>query len=602
MGIFRIQTPEGEVPVIEPILRRLAMGGYIARDPVTGRFTGASFEGVQEAIKLLGVCDFCDAEDPPHVIPTPTFDLPLTDGGVVTDGSGGWAACDECNTLIQEDKRAELLARSIQRAGVGKYGAASIQAVQEAFWKAHDDLVYATGGLRALNDYIEDKLPDMTVKIQLRDHRIAVLKKLIGLNDDDVRALENGVETGSLVRKFSGWMKKVGGDYKDARRLIEAFQYIDSPPLPPGRIPHWQRALDMRFSALKEMKVLQDVAKDEPYVTPKSTDLGNQDMVLEMIRRAQAHQVIKEMQFEADLDLLRRAETYSFNEETISAIIEAAKSIPHESPLSSVDVPRAGAGWFWFTTPLDVASSPISSQHTHALLWGWSEQAQVGEAVFTDGKLEGFTPTRPNVKPTVMLRFSAYVIDESDQSTLHGRVLPSTKWYWPLEMSFHDMLGFNAAEYRRAYGPGAPWEHERGVTGEAATLEVIGKLSLFFMMACLWFKQEVPGRSILTQEPGHVERHARKRYQREHKLKEAPTVRVIALRKTHRDVKPPEPREGEERTPREYDHRWIVRGHARLQPCGPGRSERKLIWISPFIKGPDDKPLRTSDKVFAVIR
>lgn len=33
--------------------------------------------------------------------------------------------------------------------------------------------------------------------------------------------------------------------------------------------------------------------------------------------------------------------------------------------------------------------------------------------------------------------------------------------------------------------------------------------------------------------------------------------------------------------------RFIVRGHWRNQPCGPGLTERKLIWVKPYYKGPD---------------
>ena len=41
----------------------------------------------------------------------------------------------------------------------------------------------------------------------------------------------------------------------------------------------------------------------------------------------------------------------------------------------------------------------------------------------------------------------------------------------------------------------------------------------------------------------------------------------------------------------EWSHRWMVRGHWRDQPCGPGRASRRLTWIDPYIKGPADKPL-----------
>jgi hypothetical protein len=123
-------------------------------------------------------------------------------------------------------------------------------------------------------------------------------------------------------------------------------------------------------------------------------------------------------------------------------------------------------------------------------------------------------------------------------------------------------------------------------------------MSLFFVMACLWFKQTVP---VLTKEPGQVERHARKRYVREHKLSEAPTVQVVALRKSLRV--PSEKAEGPQAaSAKTYHVRWIVKGHPRLQVCGPGRADRKLIWVESFLKGPEEAPLKTKERVYAVIR
>lgn len=45
------------------------------------------------------------------------------------------------------------------------------------------------------------------------------------------------------------------------------------------------------------------------------------------------------------------------------------------------------------------------------------------------------------------------------------------------------------------------------------------------------------------------------------------------------------------------DHRFIVSGHWREQPYGPGRSQRRRQWIAPYIKGPKDKPLRLDETV-----
>lgn len=47
-----------------------------------------------------------------------------------------------------------------------------------------------------------------------------------------------------------------------------------------------------------------------------------------------------------------------------------------------------------------------------------------------------------------------------------------------------------------------------------------------------------------------------------------------------------------------YQHRWIVRGHWRNQPHGPGRAERRRVYIAPYVKGPDGAPLLQHEKVY----
>jgi hypothetical protein len=54
--------------------------------------------------------------------------------------------------------------------------------------------------------------------------------------------------------------------------------------------------------------------------------------------------------------------------------------------------------------------------------------------------------------------------------------------------------------------------------------------------------------------------------------------------------------------PVEWSHRWLVSGHWTRQPYGPGRSLRRPTWISPYVKGPADKPLIVKDKVTAWVR
>jgi hypothetical protein len=52
----------------------------------------------------------------------------------------------------------------------------------------------------------------------------------------------------------------------------------------------------------------------------------------------------------------------------------------------------------------------------------------------------------------------------------------------------------------------------------------------------------------------------------------------------------------------DWTHQWIVDGHWRNQPYGTAHSLRRLQWIAPFIKGPEDKPLVVKEKIHAWTR
>ena len=219
-----------------------------------------------------------------------------------------------------------------------------------------------------------------------------------------------------------------------------------APELPKLVVPHWQMALDQKVNAINELKLFEQLSPSHPKIRE-----------------------IQWIDLQTDLTVLRLAEVYSFSAETMHAIITGSQSIPCESSLKSVEIPNVRAGWFWFAEPFPIASSPIASDTTAALLWSWA----------TDTK----TPT---------LRFSAYVIDEKGVKK-KGQILPSGKWIWPVTLSFHEMLALNTQLYRDAYGPTGPFHREKYAIGEEGTLKVVAKMSLFFLMACLWFRQTVPG-------------------------------------------------------------------------------------------------------------
>lgn len=103
----------------------------------------------------------------------------------------------------------------------------------------------------------------------------------------------------------------------------------------------------------------------------------------------------------------------------------------------------------------------------------------------------------------------------------------------------------------------------------------------------LWLLLRQP---MTAQDDVPADRQERRRLAREGR--EPSRVRVIRLRR------PSGRGSGEPGEPTIWHHRWIVRGHWRMQPHGQGRQQRRPVWIAPFVKGPEDAPMLGGDKVY----
>lgn len=109
-----------------------------------------------------------------------------------------------------------------------------------------------------------------------------------------------------------------------------------------------------------------------------------------------------------------------------------------------------------------------------------------------------------------------------------------------------------------------------------------------FACGSLWLQQK-----IVITEYGKLDRHAERRLTR---ANTETSVRVVHLRSKSYVRTTAE----EEKRHVDWAWQWAVRGHWRDQPTKEGT---KLIWIHPYIKGPEDKPLKPdAGRVFAVTR
>lgn len=114
-----------------------------------------------------------------------------------------------------------------------------------------------------------------------------------------------------------------------------------------------------------------------------------------------------------------------------------------------------------------------------------------------------------------------------------------------------------------------------------------------YIAACMAFMNQ----RILTQRGERADRSTRRRLERAGWTHE-PEIKVITLRRaSNRDAQ-----QESTRDPVEWSCRWIVSGHWRRQ-FYLSTGEHRPVFVLPYIKGPDEKPLRaTADRVFVVSR
>jgi hypothetical protein len=116
------------------------------------------------------------------------------------------------------------------------------------------------------------------------------------------------------------------------------------------------------------------------------------------------------------------------------------------------------------------------------------------------------------------------------------------------------------------------------------------------ILAALWTLLQQEG--ITRQEVRPAQRQAARRTQRAGVAPSLSRVQVVTLRKLHRTES--EPTDDKARV--EWSRRWLVAGHWRWAAVGPGRSQRRLTFVRPHVKGPDDKPLVVRERVNAWVR
>lgn len=241
---------------------------------------------------------------------------------------------------------------------------------------------------------------------------------------------------------------------------------------------------------------------------------------------------------------LERGEAYFWDRQLAEVVVDASSSLPDGTTLIESMVPSY-AGWFWFAHPVELGRPDLA--RVRAVSW--------------------------------------FPLDDAQRGGLALQI------FWWVQLP----------EFGVVPGATAPWflgdpldgYEQRRLEGDQSAGPRYLAVMRFLASAFAFVSQQ-----IVTALPIRAERHAAKRLARAGWLGE-PLVRVIQLRRAEHAASGA----SDESASREWSCQWVVRGHWRQQPYGEGRRGRRPIWITPYVKGPDDKPLKTPRAtVFAVVR
>lgn len=266
---------------------------------------------------------------------------------------------------------------------------------------------------------------------------------------------------------------------------------------------------------------------------------------------------------------LRQAQPFSWGRDVTRAVLAAAQSIPADTVLNYPNLDTS-AVWWHFEEPLPFKTVTDQSIDVEALLMGWLRD-----------------------------RFfiTCWVNDRGIAGKKFG-IQPTQSFTWLSNETLEEMVDRTSALHDQLYGPGGRWHH-RPQVGKDMFMAATQGIAAFVLAGFTWM-----GQRVLIERHGHVERHRRREFNRRTD-QSLEGVKIVHLRRADYSGLEPEwdAEIGINDRKREFNCQWVVDGHWRNQPFGPGRAQKRLVYIHPYVKGPKDKPLKVPKlKVFKVER
>lgn len=256
--------------------------------------------------------------------------------------------------------------------------------------------------------------------------------------------------------------------------------------------------------------------------------------------------------------ILEYGETYFWAKGLNDFLLTAALELP-DSWQWTPEILPSFEGFLWFERPLEL---------------GCTHPDEGSDEAFSTITQAALAWSRGVIKETGVRVLNLYIFERGQRHPVLSRAI---------------QLKAGQTIKERLFG-GRPEDHDL-MKFEGKSL-AIADIALRTLAACLTFIDQ----RILVTPQHRADRPARRRLERAGYVRE-PVIRVVELRR-----KQARSEQSGESSSVEWTHQWVVSGHWRQQ-WYPSLNTHQPRWIMPYVKGPEDAPLKPPrGKVFAVVR
>ena len=256
--------------------------------------------------------------------------------------------------------------------------------------------------------------------------------------------------------------------------------------------------------------------------------------------------------------LLERAEPYFLDGEIQQWIMDSMDSFPHDICIRDV-LPPSNMGWILFERPI----MGTVEQAYNSFSGGWAALAwSTTDKWIPNPERDKWIPNPESDQDFPIVALDYY------HRTDDGYLLLASSQRWPFHQSLSDWEEAQVVE-------GDFFGHQKTEVDHRKMM-----MAYYFVISLFAFMNQ----PFSTVESRRLPRSSRRKLQRETGI-EDPMINVISLRRAQHT-------NGQSKGgSREWSSRWLVKGHWRSQYY-PSKKKNTPLWIMPYVKGPQDKPLK----------